>query len=145
LNQNDNKMNFRNIDYNNVVLFDGVCNLCNGTVNFLLKIDKNKKLSFSHLQSDFSKEILQINNMPQNSLDTVVFISNDKLYTKSKAVFNIFKIMPLPWKVFSYLLFIPEFISDYFYKIIANNRYSVFGIRDECLIPTQDINERFIN
>jgi predicted DCC family thiol-disulfide oxidoreductase YuxK len=126
-----------------VILFDGVCNLCNATVNFLLKRDCKKQFRFAPLQSETGKKLILLFRLPENS-DSVILINNDKAYFKSDAAFEIAGMLPYPWKTAIFLKVIPKKIRDKLYDWIAKNRYSWFGKRDTCRIPSEKEKEFFI-
>jgi predicted DCC family thiol-disulfide oxidoreductase YuxK len=126
-----------------VILFDGFCNLCNGTVNFLLKQDSKKQFRFASLQSETGK-VLRNQHQISEEIDSVIFIKSETAYFKSDAVFEIAGMLPYPWKIAVFLKFIPKKIRDYFYDVIAKNRYHWFGKRQTCRVPTSEENEFFI-
>lgn len=128
-----------------VVFIDGVCNLCNNTVRFILKRDPGKKLSFASLQSDISQEFLRANGMDPG-LQSVVFYENGQIYNKSSAVLRISKYLSGLWPACVILLAVPRFIRNAVYDFIAARRYKWFGTQDELcgLIPPED-KERFLD
>jgi predicted DCC family thiol-disulfide oxidoreductase YuxK len=128
-----------------VILFDGVCNFCNYWVNFAIKRDREKKLQFAALQGETSKKILLPFNIQPTSLSSVILIDNGKAYTQSSAAIRICKYLDGGWKLFYGLIIIPKFIRDFFYNIIARNRYRWFGKKESCMIPTAEVRERFLN
>ncbi|MBK9294736.1 MAG: DUF393 domain-containing protein [Oligoflexia bacterium] len=124
-----------------VVFFDGFCHLCNGLIDFLIKIDSQKKLMFAPLQGKTFKQVVRINLNP----DTIVFILNGQVFLKSQAVIKIFFHVGGFWKLFSVLLSImPLFVRDFFYDLIANNRYKLFGKKSHCRLPAAEEKERFL-
>jgi predicted DCC family thiol-disulfide oxidoreductase YuxK len=133
------------MDGKHIVLYDGVCNLCNSSVRLLLKIDRGKVIQFAHLQSDFSKGLLKKYSANFKKTDSVVLFSNSNLYFKSEAIFEIFHIIDFPWNLFLLLRILPVKFCDRVYDFIANNRYKWFGKKDNCLIPTEDLSKRFID
>jgi predicted DCC family thiol-disulfide oxidoreductase YuxK len=126
-----------------IVLFDGVCNLCNSSVQFLLSYNRKENLHFASLQSSFAKNLLQKLNIPFKDLNTIIFVENGKVYTKSSAIFQTSKHLIYPWKAIQYFAFIPTCISNWFYDLIAKNRYHFFGRKNECMIPKQKWQHRF--
>jgi predicted DCC family thiol-disulfide oxidoreductase YuxK len=128
-----------------IVLFDGVCNFCNYWVNFAIKRDPKKKLKFTTLQGDTAKGLLPRYNISPTSLSSVIFIENGKIYTQSSAALQICRHLKGGWKLFYGLIIIPKFIRDFFYNIIARNRYKWFGKKDSCMVPTPELKERFFN
>ena len=127
-----------------IVLFDGICNLCNGLVRFIIKRDNASYFLFGSLQSDVAKELLNGYKLNSEIAETVVLIENDKVYTSSTAVLRILKKMPYFQLLYVFIL-IPEFIRNPVYKFIAKHRYRVFGKQDSCMIPHPGISNRFIN
>ncbi len=119
----------------NLILYDGVCNLCIGWVQFIIKNDKGSKFKFDSLQSFASKEILKTYKMQINNLDTVVYIRKNEHFTSSTAVLEILKDLGGFWKVFVVFKLIPKKIRDQIYKFIAANRYKIFGKRNYCYKP----------
>jgi predicted DCC family thiol-disulfide oxidoreductase YuxK len=126
-----------------IILFDGVCNLCNGAVQFVISNDPNKVFKFASLQSEFAQDFLKNHQLPTQKFDTLILIENDKVFVKSKAVFKIVKYLPkYNWlRIFSFL---PIVVSDFFYDIVSKNRLKWFGQRDSCWLPTEDLKERFL-
>jgi predicted DCC family thiol-disulfide oxidoreductase YuxK len=130
----------------NIVLFDGVCNFCNASVLQIIKYDKSNKLRFSSLQSDFGKKTLRSLKMEENDLNTLIFIKNSKeVYTESKAILEIIKMLEGFPKVFLIFGILPRQVRDFLYKKISKNRYSLFGKKESCMIPALDLREKFID
>ncbi|HPE76597.1 MAG TPA: DCC1-like thiol-disulfide oxidoreductase family protein [Draconibacterium sp.] len=117
-----------------VILFDGFCNLCNGTVNFLLKYDKEKQFSFIPLQSDAGKKFISKYQIPAD-IDSVLLIKSNRVYFKSDAAVEIAGMLNFPWKLASSVKIIPRQIRDKIYNWVAKNRYHWFGKRESCRIP----------
>jgi predicted DCC family thiol-disulfide oxidoreductase YuxK len=128
-----------------VVFFDGVCNLCNGAVNFIIDRDTDNKYMFSSLQSGEAKELLTPKNINPDQLHSIILLDNDKIYSKSEAVLQIAKNLDSPWKYLYYFRFIPLSIRDFIYDIVARYRYSWFGKRDACRIPTPELKAKFLD
>ena len=131
--------------HESVVFFDGVCNLCNGTVQFLLKIDKHQRLQFGSLQGETAKRILPTYQISTEKLSSIIFIHQNKVYTESTAVLEIFRIIGGFWTIFYIFRIIPAFIRNGIYKWVARNRYHWFGKRSSCRIPTLSERGRFLN
>ena len=127
-----------------VVLFDGVCNLCNSSVNFLLDRDKAGRFKFASLQSEAGKKLLGDLGAGDHGLSSIVFIEGDTVSTRSRAVIRICKYLPGIWRLAVVFLIVPDFIRDVFYTLIAENRYAWFGKRDACRIPEPGISDRFL-
>ncbi len=128
-----------------ILLFDGVCNLCNGYINFIIKRMKSDTVRFGTLQSESGQELLEKNGLSPHELDTVVLIQNGKLYTKSDVAFRLAKEMSGGWPMFSVLLVIPKFLRDGIYDIISRNRYRWFGKQASCMIPTPELKKLFLD
>lgn len=129
---------------NNIVLFDGVCNLCNGFVNFLIKQDRYAKLSFASLQSDAAQNLFQSQQISLHGVDSVVFLKDGVPAVKSDAVIEILKFLGGGWRLAVLGYMIPKPIRNLIYDWVARNRYRWFGKRPACLIPNQDILNRFL-
>lgn len=127
-----------------IVLFDGVCNMCNGYVNFLIDRDHRKILKFASLQSTVAKENLENFGVDNTYLSSIIVIKNNSVYKNSRAILEIFLSLGGVYKVLYCFIVIPRFIRDFIYKIIAKNRYKWFGVSDTCRMPTDDIRERFL-
>lgn len=114
-----------------VILFDGVCNLCNGLVKFIIERDKKKRFRFAALQSDYVKYIEKKYGLNLADLNTVILIKYGKVYTKSSAVLHIAKGLGLPYSLSIFFFIIPPFIRNYGYGLIAKNRYHWFRNKDK--------------
>lgn len=125
-----------------VVLFDGVCNLCNGTVQWLIKRDKKNKLKYSALQGRFAAETITDGRLKQT--DSIVFFHLGRFYVKSTGVLTILKVLGWPWNSLYIFIVVPRFIRDAVYDFVAANRYKWFGKREACLLPTPELKERFL-
>lgn len=126
-----------------IILFDGVCNLCNGFVNFLIDRDENKQFKFASLQSEFGENVLIKHKMQTEDYQSVIVLENDELFTKSSAIFKIIERLP-KWRWLRFFKILPTFMLDGIYGIIAQNRYRIFGKRDTCRIPTPELRSRFL-
>lgn len=129
---------------NPIVFFDGVCNFCNYWAMFAIKRDRKKKLRFSPLQGETAKQLLAKYNFNTTSLSSVVLIDKDRLWTQSSAALRICRYLNGGWKLCYGFIIIPKFIRDFFYNIIARNRYKWWGKTEECMVPSADIKERFL-
>ncbi|WP_372792156.1 thiol-disulfide oxidoreductase DCC family protein [Lutibacter sp.] len=127
-----------------IILFDGVCNLCNSTVNFILKHDKKKQFIFTSLQSDAAKKILLQFPMKIFNLDSIILIENGLIYEKSTAALKISKHLYNGYQLLYLFIILPKFIRDWIYNYIAKNRYNWFGKKDTCMIPSEEIKNRFL-
>ncbi len=128
-----------------IILFDGVCNLCNSSVNFVIDRDKNDKFRFAALQSEEGRAELSKVEMNEEYLDSIVLIKNGKLYQKSTAALLIAKELSGLWPIMSAFLIIPNFLRNIIYDFIARNRYSWFGKQDECRIPSPELKSKFLD
>jgi len=114
------------------LLYDGVCNLCNGLVRFTSKRFKKGEILFYPLQSSEGQSLLKRYGLPADDFDTVVYIRAEKYYLKSSAILHIIKELGGIWKGLFIFIIIPVFIRDFFYTLIAKSRYRIFGRRDFC-------------
>lgn len=120
----------------NIVFFDGVCILCNSSVDFLIKIDRNKKLKYASLQGKTAKKLLPQQEIKK--LDSIIFLSQGSLYQKSDAALEIINIVGGFWQVFLIFKIIPRPLRDFLYDWIAKNRYSWFGKKEICRMPSSE-------
>jgi len=132
------------LSYSPVILFDGVCNLCNRSVNFILKRDSGKIYKFASLQSDAAINIFSKHNLNLDKFDTIVLIKDQKVYQKSNAILEVTRSLGGLWPLLYVFKLIPRFLRDALYDYIAKNRYSWFGKSDQCRVPTPDLKERFL-
>jgi predicted DCC family thiol-disulfide oxidoreductase YuxK len=128
-----------------IILFDGVCNLCNSAVQRTIKWDKKGIVKFSSLQSDVGQILLKENRLNANDFDSFVFLSNEKVFLKSSAVIQLGLVLKGGWSLLVLFKIIPKWIRDKCYDLIAKNRYKWFGIQDVCMVPTEDLKNRFLN
>ncbi len=131
--------------YHHIILFDGVCNFCNFWVNFIIYRDKDDIFKFAALQSEAGQKLLQEYKLNVSDFDTFVLIVNDKHFTKSTAALKISKNLKSFVKLLYPLIILPRPIRDFFYDLIAKNRYKFFGRRDICRIPTEEERDKFLN
>lgn len=124
-----------------IIAFDGVCNLCNSYVNWLISRDKKKIFRYTTLQSE-KGQLLNVSK--DGDLDTVVLALNGNIYTHSDVALQSMKILGGGWKVLSWLSFLPKSFRDWIYNIIAKNRYRWFGEKEACMIPSPEVRELFI-
>lgn len=129
----------------NILLFDGVCNLCNGTVQFLIRADRRKKLRFASLQSEPGQQLLRYFRYSGPALHSVVFCKGDRLFTHSQAILEVFRLMGFPWSILFTFIIVPRPIRDFVYKWIAQNRYRWFGKKETCWLPTPELRHRFLS
>lgn len=127
-----------------LILFDGVCNLCNRSVRFIIRNDFNGIFRFASLQSNTGKEILKKYNIPDN-FPSFILIQNNKAYFRSTAALLVLKKCRTPLNWLYGFIIVPESIRNLLYDLIARNRYSWFGKKAECMVPTPEISNRFID
>tara|TARA_B100001059_G_C17828303_1_gene582931 strand:+ start:1667 stop:2074 length:408 start_codon:yes stop_codon:yes gene_type:complete len=128
---------------NMIIFFDGVCVLCESSVRYILNNDKKKKFTFSTLQGEYAKKILNPSDI--NALESIVLFDGKKVYDKSTAVIKICLILGGWYKLFYIAYIIPKSLRDSVYKLIAKKRYKWFGKLDNCMIPNKKIKSRFID
>ena len=125
-----------------IVFFDGVCNLCQSSVKYLIKYDSKQQLKFATLQGQFAKQNLNPNDL--KSLDSILLFDGQKVYKKSDAILKLCTVIGRWHKLLLIGYFIPTFLRDWAYNLIAQNRYQWFGQQDHCLVPTKDLKFRFL-
>ncbi|MGI9527212.1 MAG: thiol-disulfide oxidoreductase DCC family protein [Weeksellaceae bacterium] len=130
---------------NHVVFFDGVCNLCQGSVQQLIKLDKNNVLKFSSLQSDLGQEILKKNQLDTQHFQSIIYLKDDKIYQKSDGIIEILLDLGTGWNWVAIFKIIPKFLRDRIYMLISNNRYKLFGKQESCWLPTPELQKKFIS
>ena len=126
-----------------VVLFDGVCRLCNRSVNYILRIDRTGRLKMASLQSEYGRRVLEGHGLKSDPLDSMMLLEGTRLTTKSTAVIRISKYLGGAWPMCMMALIIPRLIRDFLYDIIAKNRYRWFGKYDNCPLPDAKYEDRF--
>lgn len=127
-----------------ILLFDGVCNLCNGLVQFIIKRDPAGRFRFTALQSEAGQSLLLEAGLDPSALNTVVMFDNGQFYTHSNVPLQIAWRLGGLWRLFFVFKLVPKWIRDRIYDWIASNRYSWFGKKDSCMIPTPELKQRFI-
>ena len=128
-----------------IILFDGVCNLCNNAVQFVIKHDPSDKFMFAALQSETGQQLLQQYNLPTAGFDSFVFIQNEKVFLKSTAALQVAKQLSGPIKLLYGFIIVPAFIRNTVYAFVAKNRYKWFGKKDSCMIPSASLKAKFLN
>lgn len=128
-----------------IVLFDGVCNFCNSSVQFIIKRDPAKKFHFASLQSDTGQALLEKYGLLKSDIDSVVYIRKDKAFVKSDAALRIAAGLNGPVRLMAAFRIVPRFIRDVVYDFIAANRYAWFGRREYCMIPSKEQQSRFLS
>jgi predicted DCC family thiol-disulfide oxidoreductase YuxK len=126
-----------------IILFDGVCNFCNGTVNFIIVRDRAGYYKFAPMQSEIGQE-LRAKCGVSDDVDSIILIENETAYIYSTAALRIARRLGGIWPILYPLIAVPKPIRDFFYKLFARNRYRLFGKKDVCMVPTPEVRERFL-
>jgi predicted DCC family thiol-disulfide oxidoreductase YuxK len=127
-----------------IILFDGVCNLCNSAVDFVIRRDKNDRFKFGALQDNETKSILKDYKINQDYLDSIILIRGDEVFYKSKAALEISKNLSGLWPAWYVFTIVPAIIRDPIYDWIARNRYRWFGKKETCRLPTPEEKSKFL-
>jgi predicted DCC family thiol-disulfide oxidoreductase YuxK len=127
-----------------VILFDGVCNFCNGAINFVLKQDKKGIFRFAPLQSEAGQKLLQQYNLSTENFESFILIDEGIVYKKSSASLRVMNKLPWYWKEVQLLKIVPSIFRDAIYDFIAKNRYKWFGKKDQCMVPSPELRSRFL-
>lgn len=130
---------------NNVVLFDGVCNLCSGAVQFIIRRDKRGIFKFASLQSSFGQRHLDQFKIDKSLLHSIILVRDNQFFERSDAAFEIAKQLKGIWPVLYVFKVLPRFLRDAVYNFVARNRYRFFGKKEACWIPTPELKERFLD
>ncbi|MRX73583.1 DUF393 domain-containing protein [Bacillus lacus] len=128
-----------------VILFDGVCNFCDQSVQFILKRDKEEVFQFASLQSAYGQKFLEAAHLNQHNFSSMILVEDSSYYMKSAAVLRICKHLKGFYRLLYVLILVPKPLRDYLYDLIANNRYKWFGKKESCSIPSKEVRERFLN
>jgi predicted DCC family thiol-disulfide oxidoreductase YuxK len=128
-----------------VVLFDGVCNLCNGWVRFVLHRDPHMRFRIASLQSKFGADVLQRHGLSVDYLGSILLLEDGELFAKSDAVLRILRKLRWPWPLLSGFVVVPRGVRDLVYDWVAGNRYRWFGKRDACMLPRPEDAARFLS
>jgi predicted DCC family thiol-disulfide oxidoreductase YuxK len=127
-----------------ILLFDGVCNLCDGFVRFLLKRDRRDRFLFAALQSESGRELLERFGRSAAEMDSFLLVKGNVCLDKSTAGLTTLKLLGWPWRMLYFLMVTPKPLRDWVYDRIARNRYSIFGRRETCMLPTPELKARFL-
>ena len=127
-----------------IILFDGVCNLCNGAVTFIIKRDKKDVFKFAALQSEIGRELTSKFNIDTSKVDSIILIDGEKHYEKSSAALRIAKYLSGAYPLLFGFMVVPKFIRNAVYDYIARNRYKWFGKKESCMIPTAKLKDKFL-
>lgn len=127
-----------------LLFFDGVCNLCNGLVRFIIRHDRHKRFRFAALQSETGILFLRAHELSSSSLDSLAYWRKGKVLTRSTAALNVARDLGGPWSLAYGFILVPRPIRDAVYDLVARRRYRWCGMRDACMVPTPEIRERFV-
>ncbi len=133
------------VDEPAIALFDGVCNLCNGTVNFIIDHDPDRHFRFAPLQSEPGRALLEKHGLPAERLETFVLVEGERAYTRSSAALRVVRRLGWPWRLGYVFIVVPRPLRDLAYNLVAKYRYSLFGRRDTCRVPTAELRSRFLD
>ena len=128
-----------------ILLFDGVCNLCNSAVNFVIKRDNKNNILFAPLQSEAAHKLLTNHKLPTREMRSFIFIEDKNVYTRSTAALKVCGHLSGFWPLMRVFIIVPPFIRDMIYHGIAKNRYKWFGHKNECMVPTPELKAKFLN
>jgi len=128
-----------------VILFDGICNLCNSAVQFVIKRDKKQRFRFASLQSEQGQQVLDEMQYPLTRADSFYLVENGKVFDRSTAALRVVRALQGLWPLLYGFIVVPPFIRDGVYKVIAKNRYRWFGQRNTCMVPTAENRARFLH
>lgn len=126
-----------------IILFDGECNFCDKSVQFIIKRDPEAIFSFTSQQGEAGQQMIKKHHAP-SSVDSIILIENDTYYLKSSAALRICRHLQGAWKLLFIFILVPYPIRDFFYNILAKNRYKWFGKKDQCTLPTPEVRKRFL-
>ena len=126
-----------------VILFDGVCNLCNSSVNFVIRNDKKDVFKFAPIQSDFGKIALKKHHINSKDTDSIILIDDDNYYIKSSAALYIAKNLSGAYPLLFCFMLVPKFMRNWVYDVVAKNRYKWYGKKENCMIPTPELIDKF--
>ena len=128
-----------------IILFDGVCNLCNGAVNFVISRDRKNHFCFASLQSAKGQQLMEQHLLSANDVNSFVLIENGHSFTRSTGALRVSRKLDGAWPVLYVFMVVPKFIRDRVYNLIAKYRYQWFGKKDSCMVPTPELRARFLN
>ncbi|MBC3538253.1 thiol-disulfide oxidoreductase DCC family protein [Rufibacter sediminis] len=127
------------------ILFDGVCNLCNGFVQFVINNDPESYFRFASLQSEVGQQVLKTHGLPTEQFKSVLLLENGQLYTRSSAALRIVRRLSGGWSWLYALVIVPKFLRDPLYDWVSRNRYRWFGQQESCMLPTPALRARFLS
>jgi predicted DCC family thiol-disulfide oxidoreductase YuxK len=127
-----------------VILFDGVCKLCNGWSQFIIKVDTQQHFKLCSVQSPEGQEILTHFKLPTDHFDTILYVEGNQCFDKSDAFLNVINKLALPWRLLYLFKILPKGLRNWLYDRVALNRYTLFGKYDRCMLPSKENEHRFI-
>ena len=127
-----------------IILFDGVCNLCNSSVTFVIKRDSKNRFKYAALQSEAGQALIEQHDIDTATTDSIILIDNDKTYSKSTAALRIAKNLSGGWPLLYGFMIVPTFLRNWVYDWVAQNRYTWFGKKESCMIPTPELQDKFL-
>lgn len=131
-------------EYSYIVFYDGVCGLCNQSIQFIIRHDKKEIFRFATLDSELAKSLIQIKHKSLHSIDSIILLADGKVYFYSDAVLRIFSLLGLPFNLFYICKIVPKPIRDFIYRWVARNRYKIWGKYDSCPIPSENQKKLFL-
>lgn len=134
-----------NLYTNPVILFDGVCNLCNSSVEKIIAADPKKQFRFASLQGSFGQEVLQKFQLPPRELNSFILLENNQIFTRTTGALKVARKLSGAWPLLYAFIVVPRFLRDGIYNIIARNRYKWFGKKESCMVPHAALQELFYN
>tara|TARA_R110002049_G_scaffold18364_2_gene70323 strand:+ start:284 stop:703 length:420 start_codon:yes stop_codon:yes gene_type:complete len=138
-------MNFGVPNDKKLILFDGVCNLCNTSVQYVIKHDKKNLFLFAALQSEVGQNIIEHYNMDTSKVDSILLYTQEKgIQYKSTAALKVASQLGFPTNILAIFLIVPNFMRNWVYDFIAKNRYKWYGKKEACMIPTPELKSRFL-
>jgi predicted DCC family thiol-disulfide oxidoreductase YuxK len=126
------------------ILFDGVCRFCNGSVNFVLRHDREDRFTLAPLQSDAGRRLLAAHGLNEGHTDSFVLVKGGKAYIKSTAALMVAGGLGFPWHLLKVFMIVPRFMRDALYDWVARNRYRWFGKNDQCMVPDEKVRRKFL-
>ena len=132
-------------DTQGIILFDGFCNFCSASVLFIVKRDRHARFVFAASQSKEGQKILAERGIQEMAAHSIILLEKDRVYEQSEAALRIARRLRWGWPLLYGFIVLPRGLRDYFYNLIAGNRYRLFGKRDQCFIPDEEIRNRFMD
>jgi predicted DCC family thiol-disulfide oxidoreductase YuxK len=131
--------------YRNLILFDGVCNFCNSAVNLVIELDRQQIFKFASIQSELGQQLYRQHGLDPEDIQTLMFVDGDRVLTKSDAVLAVLARLDGGWKLLGNFTVLPKPLRDFAYTEFAKARFTLFGRRESCMVPTPEVRERFID